>query len=114
MNRVLAQCLTIQGDTDNPVEFCGPAKMFDGTAIQTPADILNQVMPFLYGIAAIILFIVFLMGGMDLILSRGDPARVKSAKAKVTSGIVGIILLSLAYFLTRLISYIFNIGGGIF
>lgn len=112
--RLLAQCVTLKEGTRHEVEICGPARLFDGTSIETPADVINQIMPFAYGLAAIILLLVFIWAGFDMILSRGNPEKIKTAKAKITSGVVGIILLSLAYFITRLVSQIFNIGGGIF
>ncbi len=107
--RLLAQCVTVNGQ-----QICGPAKRFDGTPINTLGDIVNQVMPFLYGLAAVILVFVFIWGGFDLLFSRGDPAKLKTARAKITSGIAGMILLSLAYLATRLFSQIFNLGGALF
>ncbi len=107
--RLLAQCVRVSGQ-----EICGPAKQFNGSYINTPGDIINQVMPFLYGVAAVILLFVFIWGGFDLVLSRGDPAKIKSSRAKITSGIVGVILLSLAYLITRLVSQMFNLGEGLF
>ena len=29
--------------------------------------------------------------------SRGDPAKIKTARAKITSGIIGVILLAVAF-----------------
>ncbi|MFZ1549571.1 MAG: hypothetical protein WBB49_01385 [Microgenomates group bacterium] len=108
---LLAQCVTIG---ENGPQICGPAKQFNGTAIQTPADVVNQVMPFAYGLSLVILLFVFIWGGFDLILSRGAPEKIKTAKAKITSGIIGVILLAVAYLIVQVASRIFGLGTEIF
>lgn len=106
---LLAQCVTVSGQ-----KICGPAKQFNGAPIQTPADVVNQVMPFMYGLSLIVLLFVFIWAGFDLILSRGAPEKVKSARAKITSGIVGVILLAVAYLIAQVASRIFGLGTEIF
>lgn len=107
--RLLAQCITLSGES-----ICGPAKQFNGSAINTPADVVNQVMPFVYGFSLVVLLFVFIWGGFDLMTSRGDPAKLKSARAKITSGIIGVILLATAFLIVQFISKIFGIGNEIF
>lgn len=107
--RLIAQCITVSGQ-----RVCGKAVGFDGTPIETPAGVLNQLMPFLYGISLVILLFVFIWAGFDLVLSRGDASKIKSAKAKITSGVIGTILLAVAYLVTRLVSQMFGIGQDIF
>jgi len=108
--RLLAQCVTISGQT-----ICGPAMQFDGkTRISTPADLVNQIMPFVYGFSLVVLLFVFIWGGFDLMTSRGDPAKLKTARAKITSGIIGVVLLALAFLVTQFISQIFGLGTELF
>ncbi len=107
--RLIAQCVTVSGQ-----KICGKAVGFDGRPIETPAGVLNQLMPFLYGISMVILLFVFIWAGFDMVLSRGDAGKIKSAKAKITSGIIGTILLAVAYLITRLVSQMFGIGQDIF
>lgn len=70
-------------------------------------------MPFIMAIAGILLFLILLWGGYDYLTSRGLPDKIKSANAKITSAIVGFILLVLSFLITRVISYIFGVGRGI-
>lgn len=109
MGVLLAQCIRVSGQ-----EICGPAKQFNGVAISTPADLVNQIMPFVYGFSLVILLFVFIWGGFDLMTSRGDPAKLKTARAKITSGIIGVILLAVAFLITQFISRIFGLGTEIF
>ncbi len=102
---VYAQSVKIGGQT---IE--GPLK-----DIENIGDLVNIVVSRLvFPAAGLILLIVIILGGYDLMLSRGDPAKIKSAQAKLTTGIVGIILLAVSYLGVRLLSYMFGLGGGIF
>ena len=63
--------------------------------------------------AALMLFFILVWGGYDFLMSHGAAEKVKSAQAKITAGIVGFVLLMLSFLIVKLISYIFNLGGGI-
>ena len=69
---------------------------------------------FLIPLAGVILFIVLIWGGYDFIISRGNPDKLKSAKAKITTGVIGFILLVVSYLIVRLISDIFGLGTDLF
>lgn len=105
MKIIFAQELRISGQ---PIQ--GPL-----VGIENIADVINNITKFfLFPAAGIILFFILVAGGYQLLLSSGNPEKIKSAKAKITSGIIGFILLILSYFIVRLIAKIFGIGEGIF
>lgn len=81
--------------------------------INTLGDLVNKLLQFVFPLAVVILFFVFVWGGYDFLLSRGEAEKVKSAQAKLTTGVIGFILLVTAYFITRLIAAIFGLEGGI-
>lgn len=112
--RYLAQNVKIgSGPNITPVEIKGQL-VLPGGKEATLANILNVLLPFVITLCTIILFFIFVWGGYDFMMSRGDPGRVKAARAKITAGIVGFVLLVLSYFIVNLISYIFGIGGSLF
>lgn len=82
--------------------------------INNIADVINRILPFLITAAGIILLFVFIWGGYDFITSQGSAEKVKSAQAKITTGIIGFVLLIISYLLVRLIARIFGVGEGIF
>lgn len=82
-------------------------------SIRTLGDLVNRVVQFLIPLAAVILLIVFIWGGYDYMMSQGSPEKVKSAQAKFTTGIIGMVLLLLSYIIVKTISGIFGLGGGI-
>jgi TRAP-type C4-dicarboxylate transport system permease small subunit len=105
MKRFLVQNININGQ-----QIQGPL-----SGINSIADLINKILPFLYSIAAVILIFVFIWGGYDYMLSQGNPEKVKSASSKITAGLIGFGLLIFAYFITRLIVFIFlGSGNGLF
>lgn len=102
----LAQKITVGGET-----ISGPL----GSDVSTLGGLITKVVNFfLIPLAGTILFIVLIWGGFDFIISRGNPDKLKSAKAKLTTGLIGFVLLVIAYLIVRLLSIIFGLGKGLF
>ncbi|MBI1863494.1 hypothetical protein HYS00_05255 [Candidatus Microgenomates bacterium] len=108
MHRFLAQSIKV-GDQ----EIQGQLKLPGGKEV-TLGNIINVVLPFVIMLCGILLFFIFIWAGYDFMLSRGEPGKIKAARAKMTYGIVGFVLLVLSYFIVNLISYMFGVGGGLF
>ena len=93
-----------------------------GTSIQGPLDssvdslgaIISKGLGFIMPMAGIVLLFVLISGGYDYMMSQGNADKIKSGQAKITSGIIGFILLIISFLVTRLIAFIFGLGGGIF
>ncbi len=102
-SQLLAQSTQIGG-----TEITGPLKN-----INNLGDLINAVLPFIMSMAGIILFFVIVWGGSDIMMSQGSPEKMKSGRAKLTAGIIGFVLLVSSYLITKLLSYIFNVGEGI-
>lgn len=105
MKILLAQSLnlgsqTIQGPLDSSVDSLG--------------KIITKGLGFIMPMAGIVLLFVLISGGYDYMMSQGNADKMKSAQAKITSGIIGFVLLIASFLITRLIAAIFGLGGGIF
>jgi hypothetical protein len=48
-------------------------------------------------------------GGFDILTSQGNEEKVSSGAQKITSGVVGFILLLLAFFVTRVVAFVFGL-----
>ena len=104
-NQLLSQSLnvgnqTIQGPLDPSVDSLG--------------KIITKTLSFIMPMAGIVLLFVLISGGYDYMMSQGNAEKIKSAQGKITSGIIGFILLIVSFLITRLIAVIFGLGGGIF
>lgn len=77
------------------------------------SSIVNKVVGYLIPIAGIILLFVLIWGGYDYLMSQGNPEKIKSAQAKMTTGIIGFILLVVSFLIVKVITIILGIGEGI-
>lgn len=103
MKNYFAQQVNIGGQT---IE--GPL-----VGITNLADVINRVIDFLIPIGGIILLFVMIWGGYDYLMSAGQPEKLKNAKGKITTGIIGFVLLVFSYIIVKLIAKIFGLDSGI-
>lgn len=113
MNHHLAQKLQISlppesSGTGVSISINGPLRN-----INSLADIINLMVKFLFPLAGILVFVYFVWGGLSFITSHGDPEKVTGGKTKMTSALVGFILLFLSYFLVGVVARILGLGDGI-
>ncbi len=102
MDKLIAQTVNINGQS------------IEGAlvGISTIGDIVTRILGILIPIAGIILLFVLIWGGYDYMMSQGNPEKIKSAQAKMTTGIIGFVLLIISFFLVRLIAKIFGLDTG--
>jgi hypothetical protein len=78
--------------------------------------IIGNVLPYVFGGAAILLLIYLVMGGLSMMLSRGDPKAMQSAQSQITNALIGFVIVFFAFTLVALIGKVLGIGvfGSIF
>lgn len=108
VKKYLAQCIKVAGE-----DICGPTSFMGGKSDVTLGDIIGQILKFLYPIAGLILFFFLFWGGFDYLTSAGNPEKIKAGQGKITTAVIGFILLMISYLAARLIAAIFNLGEGI-
>ncbi len=65
--------------------------------------LLSNVILLLFTIGGIATLIYFIWGAFDWIVSGGDKEKVAGARKKMTNAIIGLVLLSLSYFIVSLV-----------
>ena len=66
--------------------------------------IFNNLISVVLGFAAIILFLMLILGGFKYITSGGNPEKAAGAKATLTYAILGMVMLILSILALRIIS----------
>jgi hypothetical protein len=74
-------------------------------------DIISQFLPLLFTFAGLILLVFLIWGGLQLMLSRGDQKAAGEAKSKITSALIGFILVFFAYLIVQFIGAVFGLQG---
>lgn len=81
-----------------------------GTNIATLIKNTNIFSWIIFG-SAFLLLIYMLLGGLQLMTSRGDPKGVAGAWGKITNAVIGFIIVFMAYFITILLGEVLGVKG---
>ena len=73
-------------------------------------DIVSALLTYIFRLAGIILFIFLILGGFELLTSGGNPEKAKKAQGRITSALIGFLIIFLAYWITQLLEVIFGIS----
>lgn len=88
------------------------AKGLPGNNIPTGSGAFGKliivILPYIYYGAGIVLLVYMVMGGLQLMTSRGDPKGVQAAQTKITNGLIGFVVI---LFSTIIVSVIGNVFG---
>jgi len=103
----LFQSLTLPGN-DSGVTLEGPIKqetisaLFDGKL--TLGSILSLLLnKYIFFFAGLILLFMLIMGGFQMLTSAGNPEKVEAGKGKITTGLIGFLIIFVAYWLMQII-----------
>jgi len=75
----------------------------------TIGDIISALIPYIFTIAGLVLFIMLIMGGFGLLTSGGNPDKVNAAKGKLTSALIGFVIIFVSYWLMKILEIVFGI-----
>jgi hypothetical protein len=67
------------------------------------ADKVNVILKYAMGVGGAVAFILIIAGAFQIILSAGNPDRVKAGKEMITSAIAGLFLIIFSVLILRLI-----------
>ena len=80
--------------------------------IDSFADIVNRVLPIIYGLAGLALFILIIYGGYTWLTSAGDPDKVRKGMDTLVNAVIGIVIVAFAWAVTRIVFGL--LGGSLF
>lgn len=106
----LAQNIKISGyDINGPLPTLTGAGNAGKVEFASLASVVTKALSYLFPIAGLFLFMYLVWGGFNYLLSMGDPKKAEAGKNKITSAIIGFLLIFAAYWLVQLLVYIFKI-----
>lgn len=80
-----------------------------GGKFSSVGDIINTLIPYIFALAGLALLMILIWGGFEMMTSAGDPKKVESAKAKLTNGVFGFVIIFIAYWLIQILEVIFGL-----
>ncbi len=103
--KLLAQAVDFQA----LINSVFPSEALVAKADLTLGDIISALLPYIFVLAGLLLFGLLLMAGFGLLTSAGDPKKIESAKGKLTNGVIGFVIIFVAYWLVQIMEVIFNL-----
>lgn len=82
----------------------------DKTGQQFLADFMPAVVNFIFVAGALIFFFMFVIGAIQWIASGGDKAAVESARGRIVSAVIGLVLLFVAFVAIQFIENFFGVN----
>lgn len=74
------------------------------------ASIIENVLPYAFYSAGILLLIYMVSGGFQVMVSRSDPKATAAGWGKISSALIGFMIVVLAYVITGLIGQVLGVG----
>lgn len=100
------------GVTDKTFDLLNPLIIENSAqakTLSTPGGIISRVLEFAFPIAGLILFIMLVIGGFGMVAGATDKKAIDAGRQRITSAIVGFILLFASFWIIRLIEMIFGL-----
>lgn len=102
---LLAQNLdTIQSKSGINIPFST-----DNTAL-----LLARSLPYVFGAAGIVLILNIIVSGYQLMVSAGDPKAAQAAQQKITTSVIGTMIIAGSFFIVQLILSFLGVNMTIF
>jgi len=69
----------------------------------------TNILTYIFAIAGLVLFIYLIIGGFGILTSAGSPDKMKAAQGKITSAIVGFVIIFVSFWLVRIIEIMLGV-----
>ena len=81
-------------------------------------NIISELLPDIFQLAGIALLLYLLFAGFQYLTSAGDPKKVEQAKERLTSALIGFVIVFAAYWIVQIVGTVLGLGstgfGGVF
>lgn len=100
--------LTVLGNS-NPLENV-VAGFLNMSRFGSPAKFLNELLPLLFSLGGMILFIMIVWGGFEMLYGANDTKAQEAGKQRITAALIGFLLLFLSYWIAQILQAIFGVN----
>jgi len=80
----------------------------------TPANLITDALPYIFGVAGIVLLFNIVTSGFKMMTSQGDPKVMQAAQAKLTTSAIGILILFASFWIVKLVMQFLGIDLTLF
>ncbi len=76
----------------------------------TPRGIISELLPYLFTIAGLILFVMIVLGGFEMLTGAANPKSQDAGRNRISNALIGFLLLFSSYWLAQLVEIVFGIS----
>ena len=87
-----------------------PPKAFNNLTNIDFNDLITLALNFVFIVAAVAFFFMFVLGGIAWITSGGDKGKTEAARNRITAGLVGLIIVFAAWAILSLVENFFKLN----
>ncbi len=93
----------------NPLNIGNTTNTSLAEQLSTPGGIISRVLVFAFPLAGLILFVMIVWGGFETLAGSATKKSVESGRKRITSAILGFILLFASYWIIQIIQLVFEV-----
>ena len=86
--------------------YTGTGFKFDAKNL---GDVVSAALPYVYAIAGLSMLLIIIWGGISLMTSAGDPGKSKAGYGMIQGGLVGFLIIFIAYFVAQIIQVVLGV-----
>lgn len=105
---LIASPALAQTNGGGTINFSPPAGIIPTTSLKS---IIQNVVTFVYSLAGLMLVGMFVYAGVTWIRSGGDKGVIESAQKRITSAVIGMVIMALAFVIIRVAGQITGIDA---
>jgi phosphate starvation-inducible membrane PsiE len=72
--------------------------------------IFGDVLSYVYVFAGLILLLMLISGGIGLMTSAGNPDKMKSGYGRITSALIGFLIIFISYIVVKIVESILGVA----
>ncbi len=103
--KLLTQLTIPYNGSSQPIDVPAGAQ----SDLKSLGEIVSRALTFLFPLSGIILFGIIIISGFQLLTSAGDPKAMEKAKQRLTWGIIGFVVIFVAFWLMKVLEFLLGI-----
>lgn len=78
------------------------------SSFNTLGDLVAALLPAVYGLGGLVLFLYLIFGGFKYLTAGGDDKEIQSAKKTLTNAVIGMLILFSSFWIMRMFEAILH------
>ena len=82
----------------------------DPTGFTDVGSVISRALPYILVVAGLSLLVMLILGGVTLMTAAGNPAKSKQGYGYISAGLIGFVIIFVAYFVVQIVQVVFGVS----